>query len=296
MSADRILRIFGCVFVLMNVSAHKHQSALQSRQLEVDRDNCSTLVLQGSAVEEDTHGVIDMTVGEEARQIVESTNSGGLVSMPRKMATVNLALKALSMPGDFVETGVFNGGTAVLMANVLKTRNSSRLLWAADSFAGLPKESDQELAREHHQRKNTTTIDGEEPRSSNIGTQGDFTSSRLIFENNLEANGLGNSTTNPQIKVLQGWFNETLPSAPIQQIAFLRLDGDIYVSTMDALTSLYDKVVPGGYIYVDDYGSYIGCANAVNEFRQKHGIKEHMHPISECDGCGKYEASWWQKA
>lgn len=249
--------------------------------------------------------VPDLTVGEEAGQIVESTQSGigmFLVNKIRKVATVNLALLALNVSGDFVETGVFTGGTAVLLAKVLKNWGSSRRLWAADSFAGLPKEDEKETAREHDQNPDNTTMYGEERISSIVGsqgTQGDYSSSRLVFEKNLEANGLGNSLTNPQIKVLQGWFNETLPSAPIQQIAFLRLDGDLYASTMDALNSLYNKVVPGGYIYVDDYGSYIGCKNAVDDFRQQRGITEVMYPISECGSCGGgakvFTATWWRK-
>lgn len=53
-----------------------------------------------------------------------------------------------------------------------------------------------------------------------------------------------------------GWFSDSLPSAPIDKISFLRLDGDLYVSTMDPLLALYDKVSPGGLIYVDDYGRW----------------------------------------
>jgi len=240
--------------------------------------------------------VPDLTVGEEAGMIVQNTHSGGLVTLPRLMATANLALKALSVPGDFVQTGVYTGGTSVLMANVLKSKNSSRRLWAADSFAGLPSEDQKEIARQHDQPElSTATLEGEKLDQQIASQPGWFSATRMVFEKNLEANGLGNSTTNPQIKVLQGWFNDTLPNAPIEQISFLQLDGDIYVSTMDALTSLYDKVVPGGYIYVDDYGSFIGCKHAVDDFREQRGIAEVMYPISECGSCGRFTALWWRK-
>lgn len=241
----------------------------------------------------------DLTVGAEAGQILTSTDSGGLVSEPRKMATINLALKALSEPGDFVETGVFNGGTAVLMAKVLKLKDEgkSRSLWAADSFAGLPAESQTGTALEHDDKATgATRIDGAEAVSASLGEKGEMASARSVFEANLEANGLGNSTTNDKIKVLQGWFNETLPTAPMEKgIAFLRMDGDIYASTMDALNSLYDKVVPGGYVYVDDYGSFEGCKIAVDEFRKENKIAETMYPILEDDKDGRFEAVWWQK-
>jgi hypothetical protein len=56
------------------------------------------------------------------------------------------------------------------------------------------------------------------------------------------------------------------------QLALLRLDGDLYKSTQDALTSLYDKVSPGGYVIVDDYNSWDGCRAAADEFRKQRGI------------------------
>ncbi|HJU39681.1 MAG TPA: TylF/MycF/NovP-related O-methyltransferase, partial [Tahibacter sp.] len=72
----------------------------------------------------------------------------------------------------------------------------------------------------------------------------------------------------------QGWFKDTLPAAPIERLAVLRLDGDYYESTMDALVNLYEKVSVGGYVIVDDYGedSWTYCRRAVDEFRAAHGI------------------------
>jgi O-methyltransferase len=58
----------------------------------------------------------------------------------------------------------------------------------------------------------------------------------------------------------------------------LRLDGDYYESTMDALVPLYDKVSPGGYVIVDDYGeaSWTYCRQAIEDFRAARGIAEPM--------------------
>lgn len=292
-----------CLLLLCSICAHGFGFLGDQRRL----DPAATVhVVYEEGVLHKGEGAqkLDLTVGDEARQVVESETHGvdgsdlEMVSVDRKMATVNLALQALSVPGDFVETGVYTGGTAILMAKVLKSRDSSRRLWAADSFAGLPKENKKEIYRQQHlhQKVNLDTLEGHRANVINTGDAGDFSSSRSVFERNLENNGLGNSTTNPQIKVLQGWFKDTLPAAPIKQIAFLRLDGDIYASTYDTLKSLYKKVVPGGYIYVDDYGSFIACKHAVDHFRQKHGITAVMHPISECDDdCSKFEAVWWRK-
>lgn len=81
-----------------------------------------------------------------------------------------------------------------------------------------------------------------------------------------------------QVRFLQGWFHETLQTAPIQSLAILRLDGDLYESTIEALNALYHKVSPGGYVVVDD-SNLFGCVKAVNDFRDQHGIQAPMIPI-----------------
>ena len=81
------------------------------------------------------------------------------------------------------------------------------------------------------------------------------------------------------MKFLKGWFSETLPSAPINQLAILRLDGDLYSSTMDAWNALYSKISPGGYLIVDDYSSWASCKRAVDEFRAKHTVTAGLQKI-----------------
>ena len=77
---------------------------------------------------------------------------------------------------------------------------------------------------------------------------------------------------------LKGLFSETLPTAPIDRLALTRLDGDMYESTMDALTALYDKLSPGGYVLIDDYG-LDGCKAAVDDFRSERTIQEPMTSV-----------------
>ena len=87
---------------------------------------------------------------------------------------------------------------------------------------------------------------------------------------------------------MKGWFRDTLPGAPVQQLAVLRLDGDLYESTMDALVHLYPKLSPGGYLIVDDYGNIPACRQAVHDYRDRNWIRE---PIQDIDGMGVY----WQR-
>ena len=90
------------------------------------------------------------------------------------------------------------------------------------------------------------------------------------------------------VKFLPGWFSDTLPKAPIREISILRLDGDYYDSTMDALDHLYHRVSRGGFVIIDDYGAVDGCKRAVQEFRSKFEIEE---PLQKIDWGGVY----WRK-
>ena len=72
---------------------------------------------------------------------------------------------------------------------------------------------------------------------------------------------------------------DTLPSAPVKSLAVLRLDGDLYESTMDALTHLYPRLEKGGYAIIDDYASVKACQQAVNDYRAAHGITEEIITI-----------------
>jgi hypothetical protein len=83
-----------------------------------------------------------------------------------------------------------------------------------------------------------------------------------------------------QVRFLKGWFRDTLPTAPIERIAVLRLDGDLYESTMDTLDSLYPKVSPGGFVIIDDY-QIPACAEAVHDYRAAHGITAPLTRIDQ---------------
>jgi len=81
-----------------------------------------------------------------------------------------------------------------------------------------------------------------------------------------------------QVRFLAGWFKDTLPAAPFSQLAVVRLDGDLYESTWDAMTSLYPRLSPGGFLIVDDY-KLPACAKAIQNYRDVHGITDRMNPI-----------------
>lgn len=168
------------------------------------------------------------------------------------------------VPGDLVETGVWRGGVAILMRAMLKIYgDTERTVWAADSFAGLPVPdaerypADEDFDLSPEAGFNVLAVPVDEVRTN-------FARYGLLDE---------------QVRFLVGWFKDTLPTAPIEQIAVLRLDGDLYESTMDALTALYPKLSVGGYLIIDDYLEWEPCRLAVNDYRAAHGITEPILPI-----------------
>jgi hypothetical protein len=93
-----------------------------------------------------------------------------------------------------------------------------------------------------------------------------------------------------QVRFLKGWFKDTLPSAAISQLAIMRLDGDYYESTQDALIHLYPKLSPGGYVIIDDYNEDIWtyCRRAVDDYREREGLDQ---PLLRVDS----KCFYWQK-
>jgi O-methyltransferase len=176
------------------------------------------------------------------------------------------------VPGDLVETGVWRGGTAIYLRAVLAALgDDQRTVWACDSFEGLP-EADAERfpvdvpLRLHEHRQLAVGLDQ--------------------VKANFERYGL----LDDQVRFVPGWFRDTLPklAVDIGPIAVLRLDGDMYESTIDALTHLEPLVSPGGYVIVDDYHGIDACRQAVTDHRAAHGITAEIHDVD-------WTAVWWRK-
>lgn len=167
------------------------------------------------------------------------------------------------VPGDLVETGVWRGGACILMRGVLAAYGVvDRRVWVADSFRGLP---EPDAARYPKDAGNRLCAFGQLAVSADA-VRANFERYRLLDD---------------QVRFLEGWFRDTLPAAPIERLAILRLDGDLYESTMDALTALYDRLSPGGIVIVDDYGALESCRAAVSDFRRERGITETIHRIDD---------------
>jgi len=169
---------------------------------------------------------------------------------------------ARGVPGDLIETGVWRGGAVILMRGILKAHGvTDRKVWVADSFEGLPPPN-----AERYPRDAGVDLSVFRPQ---LGV------SLEAVQNNFRRYDL----LDDQVRFLKGWFRDTLPTAPVERLAVLRLDGDLYESTMDALTHLYPKLSPGGYCIIDDYNAMEPCRHAVTDYREQHGIRDEVVPI-----------------
>lgn len=170
--------------------------------------------------------------------------------------------------GDLIETGVWRGGASIFMRAILKAYgNLEKLVFVADSFEGMPV-------------PNPALY----PADKNLEFWENYTILAVSLpevQSNFQRYGL----LDDQVVFLKGWFKDTLPNAPIEKLAVMRLDGDFYESTMDALVNLYPKLSIGGYVIIDDYALTF-CAQAVHDFRKKYNITDTIHRTA--DGIAGY--------
>lgn len=173
---------------------------------------------------------------------------------------------AEDVPGDLIECGVWRGGACILMRAVLAAYgDGTRSVWLADSFQGVP-------------RSDTANYKADK------GIRAELVAGILgVSEAEVRANFERYGLLDERVRFLPGWFKDTLQDAPIERIAVLRLDGDLYESTIQALDALYPRLSVGGFCIVDDYLAVKACEQAVTDYRAEHGITEE---IVDIDGTG----------
>jgi O-methyltransferase len=175
------------------------------------------------------------------------------------------------VPGDLIETGVWRGGTTIFMRGILAAHgDTGRTVWVADSFAGLPRPDEKNYPQDKG-------LDFHTHRELAVGVE------------TVKANFARYGLLDQQVRFLVGWFKDTLRAAPIGALAVLRLDGDLYESTMDAITALYDKVSVGGWVIVDDYNDIPACRAAIDDFRGARSIRAELRNVD-------WSAVCWQKS
>jgi O-methyltransferase len=175
---------------------------------------------------------------------------------------------AENIPGDLVECGVWRGGACILMRAVLAAyEDEKRSVWLADSFAGVPAPDAENYGADR-------------------GIRLDLNADVLaVSEAEVRANFERYGLLDERVRFLPGWFKDTLADAPIDRIALLRLDGDLYESTIQALDALYPRLSPGAFCIIDDYHAIDACRQAVTDYRETHQVTAE---ITDIDGSGVF--------
>jgi len=253
----------------MEITAEAHRTAKLYLNL---LKNCLTRVLfPDRSFQHDLASSTDQSFADRFEGRDWPTEAETMVGIRRLDNIVACVFKVIEndIPGDLVDTGAWRGGTSILMRAVLKAYGDcDRRVIVAGSLEG-------------------------SPRSDGVPSAQDAdlfpaASYRAVSLEQVKSNFARYGLLDEQVRFLPGRFNDTPPSAPVEKVAVLRVDGNQYESTMDSLVSLYDKVSSRGFVIIDGYGAFPQSRAAVSEFRQARAITE---PVNRIDWTGVF----WQK-
>lgn len=239
--------------VLTDILYIKYQDQLIDGIIKC-KENGSTIKLIANDADNNTHTAFDL------RNYTELSHT---MIGKKRLENIRYCVETVindNVPGDLIETGVWKGGATIFMKGILNAYGiTNRNVWVADSFEGVPI-------------------------PSQVEDKGFVIDARVlpvlaVSEEEVRELFVRYDLLDEHVKFLKGWFRDTLSSAPIDSLAVLRLDGDLYESTMDALNPLYSKVSKGGFVIVDDYYSCYPCNKAITDFRSINNINDDIIQI-----------------
>lgn len=218
-----------------------------------------------------TRTIFDEATPEKVAGLIWPESAETMIGYARLDNIVECVERVLAdeIPGDLLEAGVWRGGAAIMMKAALDSTTVARdrVVWVCDSFAGLPM-----------------------PKVNYPADDNDvhYTFHELVVgvdevAENFERYGL----LDDRVRFLKGWFADTLPG-PVERLAVLRCDGDMYGSTWETLVALEPLVSPGGFVIVDDYYLLAGCREATDDYRERARVAA---PVTRIDAAGGY----WRK-
>ncbi len=160
--------------------------------------------------------------------------------------------KIAGIEGDIVECGIGKMGTFQILASLLQEENSARKLWGFDSFEGFPEPSAEDSSPRNPQKGEWKYIEAE-----------DVAKFLIIL-------GFGAQWIDSHVKIVKGFFRDTLPNNNVPKIALLHLDADLYDSYKTCLQYLFPRVVRGGVVLFDEYLNaslkFPGAKKAIDEY------------------------------
>jgi O-methyltransferase len=217
---------------------------------------------------------VDLADNEDGRETASTLPPWALTMIgSRRLGNVESCVRDVlerGVPGDLIETGVWKGGTTIFMRGLLRAYGvTDRKVYVADSFQGLPPPD-------------------AEAYPADEGSTLHLWQNLAVTLDDVRANFQRFDLLDDQVEFVKGWFRDTLPALRGRVWSLIRLDGDLYESTYDALRNLYDGLAVGGWVIIDDYSDIPACRQAVADFRAEKDIAE---PIIEVDWSG----ACWQK-
>jgi hypothetical protein len=236
----------------------------------MERILCNSVYGDASILPDSTLGRYDSQVRHEGRDWPAHAHTMiGALRLAHLRSCVERVLIE-GVPGDVIEAGVWRGGASIMMRAVLAAYGvDDRIVWVADSFEGLPPPNPMKY-----------------PADAGLHLEG--FSELAIPLDAVKANFHAHGLLDDRVRFVKGLFADTLAHVPAREFALIRLDGDLYESTMDALDALYPRLARGGFAVIDDYGAVPACRKAVQDYRERLRIDE---PIEAIDWTGAY----WRK-
>lgn len=210
---------------------------------------------------------------EQLYGIIAENASQTLIEAPffRELPGILEQVKVDGIAGDFVQAGVWKGGSALYMHALNHALGMHRRLWLADTFYGF----DPATVKHEKDLKALAAFSD---------FQGEPLSAQKV-KDLFEVHGL----LDESVHFLEGDVKDTLPGAGISEVSLLHIDVDFFEPTYNTLAELYDKVQPGGYIVIDDYGvPHFNCSDAVDRFRSERSIETPLNMMT-------HYIAWWRK-
>ena len=220
-------------------------------------------------------GVVEEPHDEAIWNSVKEYTMTGKLRVMALVQAVRFVVES-GVPGDFVECGVWRGGSAMAIAMKLESMGvRDRRIWLYDTFQGMTEPTDADVEAHSGRRASdllARTIRGD---GSNIWCIAGLSDVRRNME----------LTRYPEenIRFVEGDVLRTLPNTKPEQIALLRLDTDWYESTRVELSELYPRLQVGGICILDDYGYWRGSKQAADEYFAENGPRPLFNRI-DCDG------------
>lgn len=177
---------------------------------------------------------------------------------------------AHNIPGDFVECGVWKGGSTMVAAmTFLAMGDTSRRIWMYDTFEGMPAPGADDIQYDN------ITADERARRQKIV----DWSTIANAGTEEVAANLARTGYPRERLEFVKGKVEETIPSRMPESISLLRLDTDWYDSTRHEMEHLFPLLNPGGVLLIDDYGHWKGSKKAVDEYLTAHGIRMLLNRI-----------------